>query len=117
MQQFYSLELPLKILTCFLPWPSIFLPRRPPAAPIQNAPLAALASPALLPPDEAVALTERRASTLRTMFPLLFSRHARRADLWQAIVIERYLSQAANLADLEQRIEQVQRRRQFSWSE
>ena len=95
------------------------LPRRPPAAPIQNAPPAVPipASPTLSPLDEAVALTERRASTLRTMFPLLFSRHARRADLWQAIVVERYLSQAANLADLEQRIQEVQRRRQFSWSE
>ena len=117
MQQFYSPELPLKILTRFMPWPSAFLPRRPPAAPTQTAPAAAPASPALFAPDEAVALTERRASTLRTMFPLLFSRHARRADLWQAVVIERYLSQAANLADLKQRIQEVQRRRQFSWSE
>jgi len=109
----------LKILTRFMPWPSMSLPRRPPAAPIQNAPPAVPipASPTLSPLDEAVALTERRASTLRTMFPLLFSRHARRADLWQAIVVERYLSQAANLADLEQRIQEVQRRRQFSWSE
>ena len=107
----------MKILTRFMPWPSMFLPRRPPAAPIQNAPPAVPASPTLIPSDEAGALTERRASTLRTMFPLLFSRHARRADLWQAVVIERYLSQAANLADLEQRIQEVQRRRQFSWSE
>jgi hypothetical protein len=95
----------------------MFPSRRPPAAPTQTAPPAAPASPALLSPDEAIAVTERRASTLRTMFPLLFSRHARRADLWQAIVIERYLSQAANLADLEHRIREVQRRRQFSWSE
>jgi hypothetical protein len=72
----------------------------------------------LLAPEEAVALSERRAATLRAMFPLLFSRHARRADLWQAVVIERYLSQAANVSDLEQRIQEVQRRRQqFSWSE
>jgi hypothetical protein len=62
-------------------------------------------------------MTERRAATLRSMFPLLFSRSARRADLWQAIVIERYLSQASNLSDLEQRIQQLQRRRQFSWME
>lgn len=95
----------------------MFPPRRPTDAPIQIAPPAAPSGPALLPPDDAVALTERRASTLRMMFPLLFSRHARRADLWQAIVIERYLSQAANLADLELRIQEVQRRRQFSWSE
>lgn len=107
----------MKVLSRFLPWPSMFPPRRPTDAPLQTAPPAAPASPALLPADDAVALTERRASTLRTMFPLLFSRHARRADLWQAIVIERYLSQAANLADLEQRVQEVQRRRQFSWSE
>jgi hypothetical protein len=56
-------------------------------------------------------LVERRSQALRTLFPLLFSLYARRSDLWQAIAVERYLSQAANLADLEQRILEVQRRR------
>ncbi len=51
------------------------------------------------------------------MFPMLFSLYARRSDLWQAIAIERYLAQASNLVELEQRIHQVEQRRQFSWSE
>ncbi len=51
------------------------------------------------------------------MFPMLFSMYARRSDLWRAIAIERYLAQATNLADLEQRIHEVQRQRHFSWSE
>jgi hypothetical protein len=114
----------LKILTRWMPWPSSFLLRRPAvepatdvAAPAPSVRSRATVVPVPLAPEEAVALSERRAATLRAMFPLLFSRHARRADLWQAIVIERYLSQAANVADLEQRIQEVQRRRQFSWSE
>jgi hypothetical protein len=57
--------------------------------------------------DESAAIKELRSSTLRAMFPLLFSRFARRSDLWQAVVIERYLSDATSLADLEQRIEAV----------
>jgi len=57
------------------------------------------------------ALVERRSEALRALFPLLFSRYARRSDLWQAIAIERYLSQALTLPDLEQRILEVQRRR------
>jgi hypothetical protein len=62
-------------------------------------------------------LEERRAHALRSMFPMLFSMYARRADLWRAIAIERYLAQATNVADLEQRIHEVQRQRHFSWSE
>ena len=48
---------------------------------------------------------------------MLFSMYARRSDLWRAIAIEHYLAQATNLADLKQRIHQVQRQRHFSWSE
>lgn len=107
----------MKILPRFLPWRLPPLSGRPAAAPPPVVPASSPVVPASLSPEEAVAVTERRAATLRSMFPLLFSRHARRADLWQAIVIERYLSQAANLADLEHRILEVQRRRQFSWSE
>jgi hypothetical protein len=51
------------------------------------------------------------------MFPMLFSMYARRSDLWQAIAIERYLSQATDIIDLEHRIREVERRRQFQWSE
>lgn len=60
---------------------------------------------------------ERRAAALRKMFPMLFSMYARRSDLWQAIAIERYLSQATDINDLEHRIREVERRRQFQWSE
>ncbi len=51
------------------------------------------------------------------MFPMLFSMYARRSELWQAIAVERYLSQAANVADLERRIREVEGRRQFQWAE
>jgi hypothetical protein len=51
------------------------------------------------------------------MFPMLFSMYARRSDLWRAIAVERYLAQATNTAELEQRIHEVQRQRHFSWSE
>jgi hypothetical protein len=107
----------MKILSRLMPWPSSRLSGLPAAAPPPAAPAGPPVVPASLSSEEAVAVTERRAATLRAMFPLLFSRHARRADLWQAIVVERYLSQAANLADLEHRILEVQRQRQFSWSE
>ena len=107
----------MKILSRYLPWPSGRPAGRPAAAPPPAVPASLPVVPTMLSPDESAAITERRAATLRTLFPLLFSRHARRADLWQAIVIERYLSQAANLADLEHRIHEVQRRRQFSWPE
>jgi hypothetical protein len=43
--------------------------------------------------------------------------YARRSDLWQAIAIERYLSQATDITDLEHRIREVERRRQFQSSE
>ena len=107
----------MKILSRFLPRRSPPPSGRPAAASPGAVPARPTVAPASLSPEEAAAVTERRAATLRSMFPLLFSRHARRADLWQAIVIERYLSQSANLADLEHRILEVQRRRQFSWSE
>ena len=67
--------------------------------------------------DEIRSLAERRGEALRAMFPMLFSLYARRSDLWQAIATERYLAQAANLAELEQRIRRIEQRQQFSWSE
>ena len=69
------------------------------------------------PVSGSMSLEERRADALRSMFPILFSMVARRSDLWRAIAIERYLAQATNIADLEQRIHEVQRQRHFSWSE
>jgi hypothetical protein len=113
-------------------WPPGFLPRRSAARatkpsspdPAGGAPHVpgetptgspdSVATPAALTP---IPLGERRAEALRTMFPMLFSLYARRSDLWQAIVIERYLSQATDTIDLEQRIREVERRRPFRWSE
>ena len=63
------------------------------------------------------ALAERRGEALRAMFPMLYSLYARRPDLWHAIAIERYLSQASNLTELEQRIHEVERRKQFLWAD
>ena len=112
----------MKILTWPISWPFAFLPSRRSAASAPEVlrprePPAVRSNPASLAHEEAVAMTEHRAATLRGMFPLLFSHHARHADLWQAVVVERHLSQAANLADLEQRIREVQQRSQLSWPE
>lgn len=129
----------MSVLTRLFPWPSGFLPRRAAAAALSAAPRAEYPSPVETPATAVVAnavvakavvanteaqpaagpssLEERRAHALRTMFPMLFSMYARRSDLWRAIAIERYLAQATNIADLEQRIHEVQRQRHFSWSE
>jgi hypothetical protein len=118
-------ELPMTALDRIFPWPHGLLPRRlgesvtsldgsaarPTALPPANDAVAEPARP------ETISVGERRAEALRAMFPMLFSMFARRSDLWQAIGVERYLSQAKNLADLELRIQEVQRRRSVSWSE
>jgi hypothetical protein len=72
------------------------------------------AEPAAVPHES---LGERRSAALRQLFPMLFSLYARRSDLWQAIAVERFLSQATDIADLERRIRDVERRRQSHWSE
>lgn len=125
------MELPVPNFMRLFLWPPGFLPRRS-VAPAQRS-----SSPdhAGLPPcavetstgapdrvaaSEAgspISLGERRAAALRKLFPMLFSMYARRSDLWQAIAIERYLSQATDIIDLEHRIREVERRRQFQWSE
>ena len=122
----------MPIFPRLLLWPPGFLPRRsaaaakvppgpesvpPSVSTSKDTPLAqplADAAPAATPSES---LGERRASALRRMFPMLFSMYARRSDLWHAIAIERYLSQATDIADLERRIRDVERRRQFNWSE
>lgn len=90
------------------------IPPQPAEARTATPPAAANDAPG---PDGVRSLAERRGEALRAMFPMLFSLYARRSDLWQAIAIERYLAQAANLAELEQRIRQLEHRRQFSWAE
>lgn len=103
-------------LTRFLPWSSDRLSRRTAATPTPPPPAAAR----WVEPDDAAEssteLAERRARALRSMFPMLYSLCARRADLWRAIAIERYLSQATNIADLEMRIVEVQRQTHFGSS-
>lgn len=111
------LEIPMTVLTRWLPWSAALLPRRAAAAPPAAVPpVAPVAAPASLPEEQRAALAERRAQALRSMFPMLYSLCARRADLWRAIAIERYLSQATNIADLELRIQEIQRQRHFGWS-
>ena len=111
----------MKTLTRIFPWSFTFLPRRSAGAKARKKEHAAKPTTshgaATLSADESAAMNELRSSTLRAMFPLLFSRFARRSDLWQAVVIERYLSDASSLADLERRIGTVKPRRQFSWSQ
>lgn len=96
------------------------LPRRSAASPATAtppvAPVVALPADPDLSDAELTSLAERRAQVLRSMFPLLFSMCARRADLWRAVAIERYLSQATNTTDLEQRIHEVQRQSHFGCS-
>ncbi len=75
------------------------------AAAADSSPTAAAGPEPAAAPSES--LGERRAQALRGMFPMLFSMYARRSELWQAIAVERYLSQAANVADLEHRIREV----------
>ncbi len=124
----------MSVLTRLFPWPPGFLPWRASAAPraenlspvetpatdvVANAIVAnaVVANTEAQPAAGPSSLEERRAHALRNMFPMLFSMYARRSDLWRAIAIERYLAQATNIADLEQRIHEVQRQRHFSWSE
>jgi hypothetical protein len=107
----------MPVLDRLFPWPHGLLPRR--SAAVRNAPRGTGATAdgarglVTSEPSQAElsAMIDRRSQALRTLFPLLFSRYARRSDLWRAIAIERFLSQASNLADLEQRIQEVQRRR------
>lgn len=108
----------MTVLTRLLPWSAALLPRRAAGAPPAAVPpvAAPVAAQPPLPEEQHAALAERRAQALRSMFPMLYSLYARRADLWRAIAIERYLSQATNIADLELRIQEVQRQRHFGWS-
>jgi hypothetical protein len=117
--------------TRLLLWPPGFLPRRsaavvkvppgptfdqlPPQAPevVPPAEPSNSAEPVALPRES---LGERRSAALRQLFPMLFSLYARRSDLWRAVAVERFLSQATDIVDLERRIRDVERRRQFHWS-
>ena len=56
-------------------------------------------------------MTQRRAEALRNLFPQLFSWLASRAQVGSMHQASEYLANASNLADLEQRIRIVERRR------
>lgn len=62
------------------------------------------------PPDAvARAVSARRAAAMRAFFPKLFSWFADQFDNARMREVERYLSQATDLCDLEQRIRRVER--------
>jgi hypothetical protein len=76
-------------------------PRRPAADLVAPARAAAAA------PRE---VGERRAAAMRGLFPKISAWMARRSYLAAMSEVDRYLSQATDLFDLEQRIRQVERR-------
>jgi hypothetical protein len=62
------------------------------------------------PPDAAArAVAARRAEAMRSFFPKLFSWFADQFDNARMREVERYLSQATDLCDLEQRIRRLER--------
>ena len=88
-----------------------FRPRRSP----ERAPRAEarVAAPAL-PAARALELEEIRGAAMRRMFPKLFTWCAERWDRGMAVEVHAYLAGAATVADLEQRIRNVERKRHFS---
>ncbi|MCS7100793.1 MAG: DUF3563 family protein [Burkholderiaceae bacterium] len=63
-----------------------------------------------LGPAERQALAERRAEVLRRMFPKLASWMKDRWQMARMTAVERYLSEATDVFDLERRIREVERR-------
>jgi hypothetical protein len=61
------------------------------------------------PQDAARAVAARRAEAMRSLFPKLFSWFADQFDNARMREVERYLSQATDLCDLEQRIRRLER--------
>lgn len=54
-------------------------------------------------------LGQRRAEAMRSLFPKLSAWFARRSYLAQMGAVDRYLSQATDLVDLEHRIREIER--------
>jgi len=52
---------------------------------------------------------QRRAEAMRSLFPKLSAWYARRSYLAQMGAVDRYLSQATDLVDLEHRIREIER--------
>ena len=94
-----------------LPFPFAFWTRRPSAR--AERPQAHVAAPAL-PSTRELELEELRGAAMRRMFPKLFIWCADRWDRGMAVEVHNYLASATSVADLEQRIRDVERARHFS---
>jgi hypothetical protein len=88
-----------------------FWPRRSPAR--AQRPEARAVAPAV-PTTRELELEEIRGAAMRRMFPKLFIWCAERWDRGMAVEVHAYLAGATNVADLEQRIRNVERARHFS---
>ena len=66
------------------------------------------------PSTRDVELEEVRGAAMRRMFPKLFGWCADRWDRGMAVEVHAYLAGATSLADLEQRIRTVERKRHFA---
>lgn len=96
------------------PFASVFRARRVPVArPPRAEPEAVNPAPAM-PSTRELELEEIRGAALRRMYPKLFSWCADRWDRGSAVQVHAYLAGATSVADLEQRIRTVERRRHFS---
>jgi len=93
------------------PFVFAFRPRRAAARPERLE--ARVAAPAL-PPNWEPELEEIRGAAMRRMFPKLFTWCADRWDRGMAVEVHNYLAGATSVADLEQRIRNVERARHFS---
>jgi len=93
------------------PFAFAFRPRRPSARAEHLE--ARVAAPAL-PSTQDLELEEIRGAAMRRMFPKLFTWCADRWDRGMAVEVHNYLASATSVADLEQRIRNVERARHFS---
>lgn len=99
-------------LLCRFPFASVFRPRRPPAGASARH-LEARAAVTAPPPALDNELEELRGAAMRRMFPKLFSWCADQWDRSMAVEAHAYLAGATSVADLEQRIHSVERKRHF----
>jgi hypothetical protein len=86
-------------------------PRRTPARAQR---LEARAVAPAMPTTQALELEELRGAAMRRMFPKLFVWCAERWDRGMAVEVHAYLADATTVADLEQRVRNVERARRFS---
>jgi hypothetical protein len=67
-----------------------------------------------MPSTRDLELEEIRGAAMRRMFPKLFTWCADRWDRGMAVEVHNYLAGATSVADLEQRIRAVERKRHFA---